>query len=367
MSISVILIYAIAALILAIYFTGMAKHAPAKSDLELPGVSIIICARNEETHLEACLQSVLKQHYPRERLEVLVVDDASTDQTRAIALKVLQESGIAYRVLVNDTQKGKKESIRKAVDVASNEWIVMRDADTYTLSQLWLQHLMDFAILHKKSFIIAPVHVHVHGNASFTSFLQSAESMILMMLTAVSAQMKKPFLCSGANLAFTKTLFHKTGAFQKHLNVASGDDVLFLEDVKATELQAIGYLHAREAAVYSYALNSFMALVKQRIRWAGKVFVNKNRLNLFLAAFIFLVNLLFINSLLNVIVACNEIFNALIFIGIKLIIDILLVFLASRFLKERFRVMDYLAAACLYPLYAIIVAVGSFLYKPDWK
>lgn len=50
----------------------------------LPSVSVVLPVRNEAGHIAACLDSILADSYPRERMEVLVVDGASTDATREI-------------------------------------------------------------------------------------------------------------------------------------------------------------------------------------------------------------------------------------------------------------------------------------------
>lgn len=48
-------------------------------------VSIVVTTRNEERHISSCLESVLRQDYPREKMEIIVVDNSSTDRTKEIA------------------------------------------------------------------------------------------------------------------------------------------------------------------------------------------------------------------------------------------------------------------------------------------
>lgn len=56
-------------------------------NIDLPLVSITITTKNEAANIENCLKSILAQTYPREKLEIIVVDNASSDDTKAIALK----------------------------------------------------------------------------------------------------------------------------------------------------------------------------------------------------------------------------------------------------------------------------------------
>ncbi len=365
MSISLIVIYACAAWIVIFIFKRIPEFALKRTPVNLPPLSMIICARNEELYLETCLTSILNQNYPKELIEIMVINDGSNDATSSIANAVLKNSRIDFRVIDLAVKKGKKECIRHAVSLSQHEWIVLRDADTYTRSENWLKTLMTYAVTQKKLFVIAPVHVS--GCKNVLTWLQSAESLVLAILTAVSAAVKKPFLCSGANLAFTKTSFHETGAFQSHLNLASGDDVMFLEEVKRYSPDGIGYVHSKNTLVYTYAQNTWIKLFQQRIRWASKVFVTKNPVNWLIAFAVTFYNLWFIYLMLSVFAFQKAWLAALFFVLIKLIIDILLVFLASRFFKQAFSMAYFVAAGFIYPFYAIIIAVGSFVVKPKWK
>lgn len=73
-----------------------------------PMVSVVIPARNEERDIGACLEAVLAQNYPHDRLEVVVVDGGSVDETGAIARAVLRSSDVAWTVV--DNQEGSTPS-----------------------------------------------------------------------------------------------------------------------------------------------------------------------------------------------------------------------------------------------------------------
>ena len=78
---------------------------PAATDF--PFISILIAARNEETNLEACLNSVLQQKYPADRFEVILIDDHSEDQTPNIAQKFEAQNLHLYHL--SDYLKGRKK------------------------------------------------------------------------------------------------------------------------------------------------------------------------------------------------------------------------------------------------------------------
>lgn len=108
---------------------GCKTPSPA---LRGPDVSIIIPARNEEASLRACLKSLIAQ--TGVRFEIIVVDDASTDQTRAIALSFTGVRLIFPQALPNELTArsctGKNNAIMAGVNDALAPWLLFTDADT---------------------------------------------------------------------------------------------------------------------------------------------------------------------------------------------------------------------------------------------
>ena len=72
-----------------IYVIGTAKRFPTMEESDLPTVSIIVAARNEEKNILRCLQSLDKLIYPEGKLEIILVDDQSTDNTGKIIDKFI--------------------------------------------------------------------------------------------------------------------------------------------------------------------------------------------------------------------------------------------------------------------------------------
>lgn len=356
-------LYAVILLWLAIGFLRTSYFKAKEKNLQMP-LTLIICARNEEKNISICLNSLLKQEYVLSKVQLLLINDASSDQTVQRAEAILRRSAINYKIITNVDQKGKKESITYAMQFALNEVIVLRDADTFTLSPKWLQSISDFYQNHPSDLIIAPVAVANHSGLLWA--LQCIENNVLTVLSCGAARLNVPFLCSGANLIFTKSTFEKTGGYSSHKHIASGDDIFFLEDVKKIKGSRIGYLKSKESIVYTYPCFSFKTLIKQKIRWASKVKQNTNKLNLMLSATSFLSNLAWLCCFVGLYFPA---FTApcLLFIFLKLIIDILLLFLASGFIKNKQTVWYSLPVGCVYPIYACMVGVASLIVKPDWK
>lgn len=337
----------------------------ASEDNIFTPLTIIICARNEEKKIGKCLTIILQQEYDLSKIQIILVNDASTDTTAFQAQAILKKSPVNYKIISNASQKGKKQSITEAMQFAENELIITRDADTFTRSLLWLKSISDFYRLHSSDLIIGPVGIA--DNFGILWALQAIENNVLNVLNAGSAFYKKPFLCSGANLIFTKTIFAKTNGYCNHINIASGDDILFLEDVKKIKDSKINYLKSFDSIVYTYPCYNFKTLVNQKARWASKFNVNPDPLNLTLASLSFLMNASWLFCFLYRFFVPEKEELSLIFVFLKLLIDILLLFLASRFLKNKAIAWYVLPVGCIYPIYAVIIAIAALFLKPKWK
>src|SRR3989344_5087806 len=88
-----------------------------------PKISVIIPAYNEETRIKNCLDSILTSSYKKDKIEIIVVDDGSTDNT----LEVLKNYGIK---VLKQEHLGKSKALNKGILVAKNEFVLVIDADT---------------------------------------------------------------------------------------------------------------------------------------------------------------------------------------------------------------------------------------------
>lgn len=326
---------------------------------------IIICARNEEQAIGPCLQSIFEQQFDRSLLEIIFVNDASSDRTLAVATPLLEQSGIRFQTISSLKPQGKKKSITRAIDLCNSELIVTRDADTYTNSLNWLGCIVGFHEQSRREFIIAPLQVK--EDPSFITQLQVFENNALSILTGGFALAGHPFLCSGANLAFTRALFHRMNGYSNHSHIASGDDVLFLAEVKQKEPATIGYLKHSDATVVTYPIKAFRPLLDQKIRWSAKFSVNPNALNTLMAVLVLIVHLIPCFFIAEALFGGHLRLIGLFFVFSGFLIDFLLLFLASRYFKKAVSWPWLLPAWIAYGFFAILVGVGGWFYKPQWK
>ena len=344
------------------FFSPERFVAQAKAILT-PKISVIIPTYNHAEALPSCLDAIFRQYY--QYLEVIIVNDGSTDNTLLLAQKCLADYTGAFQIISNKENIGKKKSITSAIETCNSELIICRDADTYTEGNLWLKTIVSFYEESKSQFIIAPLQIE--NKNGFINQLQFSENAALSILTGGFAFYKQAFLCNGANLAFSKKIFEKVGGFKSHININSGDDVLFLEDVKKINPEIVSYLKNINASVTTYPLKTYKKLLEQKVRWASKFDKNPNQINAFLGIIVLLVHLSGLFYLIKPLFAHHIPVFGIIFVFLRVFIDFLLLFLASRYYNKPIKWLWILPLSFLYSFYVIVTALLSSVTKPKQK
>lgn len=270
--ISLVLFVLYAALIL--YYAISWKSIPGFSSQLLTfntQLTIIIPARNEESNIAACLDSICNQSYPKHLYEVIVVDDHSTDNT-AIIIKRYADKNVKL-ISLKDELKGnkmnsyKKKAIEIAIGQSTGELIITTDADCI-VKENWLQTIAAFYKQNDAAFIAMPVAYDC--NNSFIEIFQALDFMTLQGITGASVYKKIHSMCNGANLAYTKKAFEHVNGFKGIDNIASGDDMLLMHKIYKQYPGKVFFLKSKEVIVHTAPMKTIKDFFNQRIRWASK-------------------------------------------------------------------------------------------------
>lgn len=106
---------------------GLTWPRPVKRGSWLPCVTVLIPAHNEAQNIAATIRNKLEQDYPRERLEIIVMSDGSTDRTEDI---VREFSSQNVRLVRRERREGKAAAINEGVRHAKGEILVFSDANS---------------------------------------------------------------------------------------------------------------------------------------------------------------------------------------------------------------------------------------------
>jgi len=178
---------------------------------------------------------------------------------------------------------------------------------------------------------------------------------------------KKPFLCNGANLAYTKDVFEVVNGFKGNTDIASGDDIFLMEKVVKKYPKAVAYLKHPDAIVSTEPEATMSGLLAQRKRWAAKTSAYTNTFGKLVGAIVLLMNFsilaaLFL-SLFNVFTLKTVGYVFL----IKFAIDLWIIQKASLFFNLKSHLKYYLFASVLYPFFNVYVALTSWFGGYAWK
>ena len=101
---------------------------------QLPLVSVIVAAYNQEKYIGRCLRSLLHQTYPQEKYEIIVINDGSTDRT-AYALELFHDgqnkSFQCVRVIQSENNMGLPAALNRGIRASQAPYVVRVDSDDY--------------------------------------------------------------------------------------------------------------------------------------------------------------------------------------------------------------------------------------------
>jgi len=219
-------------------------------------VSIIVPAWNEAKGIANTIKSILEIDYPKDKLEVIVVDDGSNDDTYKIA-KQYESSRV--RVFKLDRNSGKFAALNMGISKSKGEIIVTTDADNLYVQKDALKHMVAY-FQDPEIMCVAPI-IAIHNPKGILQRVQQIEYLLGVFLRKAFASMNAVHITPGAFSAYRKSFFEKYGGFRRgHLT----------EDMEmALRIQYNNFRieNSTKAVVYTTAPRKFNALLKQRNRW----------------------------------------------------------------------------------------------------
>ncbi len=340
-------------------------------------ITVIIPARNEEKKIEACLNSVCNQTYPRDLFEVLVVDDHSEDNTALIINNYTHQNVrlISLKDFVKDDLNSfKKKAIEIAIRQSTGELIVATDADC-VVPKNWLQTIAAFYEKYNPEFIAAPVAVNC--DFRFIEIFQALDFMVLQGITGASVHKKIHSMCNGANLAYTKKAFDEVGGFAGIDNIASGDDMLLMHKIFKQYPDKVMFLKSKDAIVETAAAHSVKEFFNQRIRWASKADKYDDKRIFAVLLLVYIVNIMLL--LLPVVAIFASIqfaaFNCqfsifglwLCLLVLKTIVELIFLYPVAKFFGKQKLLLIFLIMQPFHIIYTIIAGWLGKFGSYSWK
>ena len=321
-----------------------------------PTISVIICARNEVDNLSVYLEKIVLQQYPC--FEVIVVNDASTDTTSTL-LKKLETNYEHLKVIdinaTNEYSGNKKNAITNGINAAKYEHLLFTDADCEPATEQWISEMASQFSDDKRIILGYGAYRKIHN--SFLNKLIRFETLITAVQYFSYSKIGVPYMGVGRNLAYQKTIFKLANGLESHAEIKSGDDDLFINDVATKQNTAICF--SKKSFTVSEPHTSFKGWFKQKRRHLTTANHYKP-IHQFLLGFYYISQILFwllaIILLALSLIGQMEIWSVLILIGIRLLIQYIIVGNAAKKLDEK----DLLGWIPLLDMFLVFIQFSLF-------
>jgi biofilm PGA synthesis N-glycosyltransferase PgaC len=356
----VLILYLLLILLFWIGWERIGIHQPNESFT--PEVSVIIAVRNEVENIDRLLKALNAQVYPAQKLEILFVDDHSTDDTYNRIQAYINSAKISISLFRLGDQYGKKAALRKGVDAAKGDIILTTDGDC-SMTPNWVSALTLGFENPDVQMVSGPVSIN--PTHSFFQRWQAIEFSSLISAGAATLVFGYPTMANAANMAFRKEVYPESSNTAGR-SISSGDDIFLLHTIGKIK-GAVAFCMNQEAIVSTVPAATISAFYNQRKRWAGKWTAYKSSATKLLAIFIFLVNL--ITLILPLMVYLDQIswlvalnlFLAKVFFEYWFLRDV------QKFFKTRVLLPEFIILAIIYPLYVVFTAITATTTGYGWK
>lgn len=328
-------------------------------------VTVIIPFRNESEHILDSLKSLQSQNYPKNKFEVIYINDCSEDDSLEKICSADKPENI--RVLSfnnrNSNFSHKKQAVQFGIEQAKGEIIVTTDCDCYHGTQ-WLRTLLSYYDKNT-AFISGPV-IFENDNSSFQQ-MQSLEFAGLILVGAGLIGIRKPVICNAANLTFRKNVFDKVNGYHDNIHLSSGDDEFLMRKISSQTGYEIKFAFNAEARTFTFANENIEQFYQQRKRWASKsLFYNKTLIISLAVIFLFFLSVP-VQLVLGFFLSAGFLLTFMISFFCKMLMEFLVLIKGSGITLSEVNKTNFLLAELLHIPYIIIVVISGLFGNFKWK
>ncbi|NIK79534.1 glycosyltransferase involved in cell wall biosynthesis [Paenibacillus castaneae] len=191
-------------------------------------VTVAICTHNRAKDTGEAIESVLAQSFDKEKIEIVVIDNRSTDHTAEVVLKLAKVHGSRIRYLL-ENKLGLSVARNRAIREARGEYILFLDDDALA-SRHWVRHIVN---VFESDPLIGCVGGKIDPiwEAQEPKWIPEEHRSVFTILDYSSGveEMPAPSIPYGANVAFRASLFRQIAPFREDLGRV-GNNLLSSEE-----------------------------------------------------------------------------------------------------------------------------------------
>jgi len=333
-------------------------------------ISVIIAARNEDKHLSFLLDNLLKQDYPQDKFEIIIVNDRSTDKTDYILNNFSKKYSQIKYISIQDEIPGlvrKKRALTEGVNHAQGEVLLFTDADCRP-GKFWLSSMNE---VFSRGFDVivgySPLECQGKGfGKKIICMLKKLERLAMFTLSDGSIGWNWGITATGRNFAYKKNVFESIGGYEGIGHIPSGDDDLFLQKISKSHSYKLGFATHPGSFVPSIEQKSGSQTFQQEKRRGSKwryypALIKSVSLLAFI--YLFLILITFVLALAGVLTW--RLF--LIVFLVKSLSDFLILLRGATIFREYISLLIFPFVEVLYAPYFVIFGLLGTFSKYKWK
>jgi cellulose synthase/poly-beta-1,6-N-acetylglucosamine synthase-like glycosyltransferase len=325
-----------------------------KSENEFQSVSVIVAAKNEEKCIEDCIKSLLKIDYPQDKLQIILVNDRSTDNTGEIMSSYEKVNKSVKYIEIKEIKgklKGKTNALAETIKHAKGDLIFTTDADI-EVKPTWIKEMIKYYDV--KTGLVSSFSIIKPKN--FFKGIQSFDWLYLLSVASGADGINKNISCVGNNMSYRRKAYDDVGGYEK-VKFSVTEDFMLLHTIRKKTKWEAKFPVAPDAVNYTLACETVKELYRQKKRWTiGGLDVKTPGVVVGVLAWIS-----------GVILLAGWLISLkyyLLFVVLKILIDFLFILPAALRLKE-YKIIPYIFLFEVY--YAIYVFLMPFVLLFDGK
>ena len=248
-----------------IFVIGTSKKFPKIKESELLNATVIVASRNEENNILRCMKSLDNLIYPDGKLEIILVDDKSTDDTGKIIDEFICDKP-KFKKIVTKKEigmlKGKTNALANALELARGDIILTTDADC-EVNPLWVKTTASY---YKEDVGVVNGFTSQVASDGFSG-MQALDFIYLLTVAAGAINLKMPLTCIGNNMSYRKKAYLDVGGYE-NLPFSVTEDFNLMWSIYCLGKYKIILPLDQDTLINSIPCSDFKTLFRQKKRWA---------------------------------------------------------------------------------------------------
>ncbi|MEM1042414.1 MAG: glycosyltransferase [Bacteroidota bacterium] len=248
-----------------------ARYRDREPTPPLPRIAVLVAARNEEARLPRCLDALLAQDYPADRLDLFVANDHSTDDTAAVIERYRAQNEAnrpaVHAVAVPEPSghlRGKALAIHAAFEASDHGLLLVTDADCAPPPG-WARSLVAYFDEPETGMVCG--HTYVEHRGDWLTELQALDWSYLLAICSALVETGRPVTAMGNNMAFRRAAYEAVGGYPA-LPFSVTEDYMLFRAVYEQTAYRLRYPADPALRNYTLPLGRLVDVYQQRRRWA---------------------------------------------------------------------------------------------------